>query len=335
MRHIKNDTWEICISLPNRERFFKRVHVKSKLEAILIEQEYRKQLGRQIGDMYSVSAIAEKYLEYVKNHQSPMTYRDKFRMLNVAIIPFFGGMMPDYITPVILSDFEKKRIGQIGMKKREINLEKLCLSSMIKWAVNQNMCNNVLPRSKPLPYKRPDPEYLSREELMSIIDHLGLKHKALFMCLYNAGLRSKEARTLQWKDVHIDHGFIKVMSGKGDKPRVVPMSGQLCEIMAELKKTAQSGFCFPSRVSQRNGKATSPVLTDIRKPLELAAKKANITKNITPHMFRHGFATHLLESGADLRAIQEALGHADISTTQIYTKITFSHLSESINKAFQ
>lgn len=335
MRNLRSDIWQICISLPKRERFYKNIRAKSKLEAVLVEQEYRKQLGRQIGDAYSVNQIAEKYLEYVKNHQSPLTYRDKFRMLNVAILPFFGAMMPDYITPVLLSDFEKKRIEQIGLKKREINLEKLCLAAMIKWAVDQGMCNNPLPKSKPLPYKRPQPEYLNKNELMTIIDNLGLKHRALFMCLYHTGLRSAEARNLQWKDVHFNPDFIKVVSGKGDKPRIVPMSAELSTVMKELKTVAQRDYCFPSRVSRRNGIETNGILTDIRKPLQLAMKKAGIEKRITPHMFRHSFATHLLEAGSDLRAIQEALGHEDIATTQIYTKVTFNHLTNAINKAFK
>ncbi|MEN6375487.1 MAG: tyrosine-type recombinase/integrase [Smithella sp.] len=336
MRNLKDDIWQIDIRMGRKARFHKNIRAKSKLDAVLVEQEYRKQLGRQIGDAYSINAIAEKYLEYVQNHQSPHTYKDKFRMLNVAILPFFGGIMPDYVTPTLLSDFEKKRIQQIGLKKREINLEKLCLQSMIKWAVGQGMCNNPLPRSKPLPYKRPHPEYLNREELMAIINNLGLKHRALFMCLYHAGLRSSEARNLQWKDVHFRPDFIKIMNGKGDKPRIVPMARELSNVMLELKcNDHMGGHCFPSRVSQRNGKETDGVLTDIRKPLQLAMKKAGIEKRITPHMFRHSFATHLLEAGSDLRAIQEALGHEDIATTQIYTKVTFNHLSNAINKAFK
>lgn len=331
MRNLHDDVWRIDISLPSRERFYKNVHVKSKLEAILIEQEYRKQLGRQIGDMYSVNAIAERYLAHVKSHQSPLTYRDKFRMLNVAILPFFGGMMPDYITPTILTDFENKRIQQIGLKKREINLEKLCLSSMIKYGVEQGMCNNPLPKDKPLKYKRPDPEYINKEELTALLNNMNLKHRALFMCLYLAGLRSAEARNLTWSNVHFNPDFIKVNSGKGDKDRIVPMAKPLAEVMTELQKVThkvtQGEFCFPSRV--RGG-----ILTDIRTPLETAIKKAGITRRITPHSLRHSFATHLLESGADLRSIQKAMGHADISTTALYMKVEFDQMAKMV-KAFE
>ena len=335
MRQLDGDRWQIDISMGRKDRFHKNVRAKSKLEAVLIEQEYRKQLGRQIGDVYSVSAISEKYLEYVQNHQSRLTYRDKFRMINVAILPFFGGMMPDRITPVLLSDFEKKRIDQIGMKKREINIEMLCLKAMIKWATDQGMCNNPLPKTKPLPYKRPDPEYLTRDELQAIIGNMHLKHRALFMCLYMAGLRSAEARNLKWADVHFNPDFIKIVSGKGDKPRVVPMTKPLAEVMKELKNSDHGGgYCFPSRVKNYKGEKYSGVLTDIRAPLKHAMKCAGITRRVTPHMLRHSFATHLLESGADLRSIQKAMGHADISTTSLYMNVVFDQMAKMV-KAFE
>jgi integrase/recombinase XerD len=335
VRELSLGRWQVDITLGSKDRFHKNIRAKSKLEAVLIEQEYRKQLGRQIGDSYSVNSISQKYLEYVKNHQSPLTYRDKFRMLNVAILPFFGGMMPDYITPILLSDFEKKRIEEIGMKRREINLEKLCLQSMIKWAASQNMCNNPLPKSKPLPYKRPDPEYLSKDELTAILNNMDLKHRALFMCLYVAGLRSAEARNLKWIDVHFNPDFIKIMNGKGDKPRIVPMAKPLTLVMFELKpQTVTSGHCFPSRVKKLKGIPTTGLLTDLRAPLKYAMNKAKITRRVTPHMLRHSFATHLLESGADLRSIQKAMGHADISTTSLYMNVVFDQMAKMV-KAFE
>lgn len=334
MRNLRDDIWQICISLPKRERFYKNIRSKSKLEAVLVEQEYRKQLGRQIGGVHSVNSISEKYLEWVQNHQSPLTYRDKFRMLNVAILPFFGGIMPDYITPTLLTDFENHRIKQIGMRRREINLEKLCLQSMVKWAAGQGMCNNPLPKSKPLPYKRPDPEYLTKAEITALLDAMDLRHRALFMCLYITGLRSSEARNLKWSDVHFEPDFIKVANGKGDKPRIVPMAKPLAVVMAELKAVAQSGHCFPSRVKKFKGIPTQGLLTDIRKPLNHARNIAGITKRITPHMLRHSFATHLLESGADLRSIQKAMGHADISTTSLYMNVVFGQMQKMV-RAFE
>jgi site-specific recombinase XerD len=326
VRHLRDDIYQIDISLPKRERFHKNVRAKSKLEAVLIEQEYRKQLGRTIGDAYSINSIAQQYLEHVKNNQFPKTYKEKFRMINVQIIPYFGRFMPDYITPMMVEGYIKKRLKEHPGINRQVNLEVLCLKSMVRWASEQAMCNNPLPKSRPLPYRRPVPEYVRREELMAIIDNMGQKHRALFLCLYQAGLRKSEACSLQAHNIHFDPDYIKVY-GKGGKIRLVSMSPLLKEVMKALLND-RDGLLFPSRV--RGG-----VITDIRTPLKTAMQKAGITRRITPHMLRHSFATHMLESHADLRTIQEALGHEDISTTQIYTKVNLGHMEDAINRCWK
>ena len=335
MRHLHDDTYQIDISLgrgkkgEKRPRYRENVHAGSKLEAVMIEQERRKQLGRTIKDVYSLNAIAEKYLEHVLNHQSPKTYKEKFRMLNAQLLPFFGRFMPDYITSPLTENYKKKRLKEHPGINREINLEILCLKSTIRWGAEQTppMCNNNLIKIKSLPYKRPIPEYTSREELMSIIDNMGsLKHRIMFLCLYQAGLRKAEACNLEPNHVHFDPNFL-VARGKGGKVRMVAMSDLLAWGMKIYLSDHQGGHLFPSRV--RGG-----IITDIRSPLKTAMKKAGITRRITPHMLRHAFATHMLESGADLRTIQEMMGHEDISTTQIYTKVNPEHMSQVVKNAF-
>lgn len=337
VRHLHDDIWQIDIRLGKRARFRKNIRAKTKLEAILSEKEHRLQLGRQAGDAYSLNQIAEKYLEHVKNNQKrpkSSTYRDKFRMLNSAIIPFFGSTMPDYITPQLLTDFENARIREIGLHPREINLEKMCLSSMIKWAVQQNMCNSQLPKQNMLPYRRPDPEYLDKNELMSIIDAMNLRNRALFLCLYMTGLRSDEARNLKWADINFENSFLKVI-GKGNKPRIIPMAKPVARALKNLKdQGVKYDHCFVSRTGKnKQGQPVNRVLTDIRKPLWAAKKKAGVTRKITPHMFRHSFATHLLEAGKDIRTIQKAMGHEEISTTAIYMNVVFDQMAQMI-KAF-
>ncbi|MGP8153952.1 MAG: tyrosine-type recombinase/integrase [Smithella sp.] len=348
LKKLDRDRWQICISLPNRERFYKNIHASSKLEAVLIEQEYRKQLGRVIGDVYSINSIAPQYLENVKNNQSPLTYRDKFRMINAEILPFFGNFMPDYITPMMLEGYKKKRIKQHYLKvvehckqnnkpipeenevkqiNRMINLEILCLSSLIAFAKDMGMCNNKLPKTKPLKYKRPVPEYIRKEELMAIINEMDIKHRILFLCLYHAGLRKSEACNLTASDIHFDPDYIKVR-GKGDKVRSVVMSDLVASEMKNYLQSVTGSLLFPSRI--RGG-----AITDIRSPLKTAMKKVGIERRITPHCLRHSFATHMLEGKADLRTIQEQMGHEDIGTTQIYTKVTFDHAINTVKGVFK
>lgn len=320
------DRYQICISLPQRERFYKNIHAKSKLEAVLIEQEYRKILGKQINDVNSVASIAQPYLEWVKNNQRPLTYRDKFRIINAQLIPFFGNMLPDYITKIFIESYKKKRLAEHPGINRMVNLEILYLSAMISWAKSMGMCNNELPKLKPLPYRRPVPEYYTKTELMSIINAMGQKHRILFLCMYHAGLRKHEACNLKVSDIHFEPDYIKVF-GKGNKERTVIMSDLLAN---ELKAYIPlcTDLLFPSRV--RGG-----VLTDIRSPLKTAMEKAGITRKISPHKLRHSFATHLLEGKADLRTIQEQMGHESIETTQIYTKVTFDHAERVIKGVFK
>jgi len=335
VRNLHDDVWQIDIRIGRKDRFRKNVRASSKLQAVLIEQEYRKQLGREIGDIYSINSIAPEYLEYVKNHQSPKTYKEKFRMLNAQILPYFGNFMPDYVTKFMIEGFKKKRLKEHPGINREINLEILCLNSLVKWAADQGMCNNPLPTSKPLPYRRPIPEYIRKEELMAIINSMEMKHRVLFLCLYHAGLRKSEACSLEPNDIHFKPDYI-VAHGKGGKMRLVAMSDLLANEMTTYLKTHKDSLLFPSRIKSKSGKTRETrLITDIRSPLKTAMKKAGIERRITPHMLRHSFATHMLEERADLRTIQAAMGHEDIGTTQIYTKVNPEHMTKTIKRVFK
>ena len=195
VRNLHDNIWQIDIRIGRKDRFRKNVRASSKLQAVLIEQEYRKQLGREIGDIYSINSIAPEYLEYVKNYQSIKTYKEKFRMLNAQILPYFGNFMPDYVTKLMIEGFKKKRLKEHPGINREINLEILCLNSLVRWAADQGMCNNPLPTSKPLPYRRPIPEYIRKEELIAIIDSMKLKHRVIVSLSVSCGI--EKIRSLQ------------------------------------------------------------------------------------------------------------------------------------------
>jgi len=330
-RKVREGVYDIDIPLGSRgDRFRKRIKAANDLEAAAIETDFLKDLGHHTITPFTVSAVAEKYIPWMDMHQSPKTAREKKKMLLASILPFFGPLMPDRITPQTIQTYKEKRLSGGRKIHRAVNLELLCLSSMLKWGFKEGLCNDPPEKYQPLPYKRPLPDYINKESLIAIIDAMEYRHRALFLCLYHAGLRKEEACTLTWDLVHLGSPAHLRVTGKGNKTRMVPLTGLLHDTLAWLSlrrfgasmAASMTGVCFPS--SRGGG-----FLTDIRKPLWTAIRKAQVER-VTPHALRHSFATHLLESGADLRAIQGMMGHQDISTTQIYTNVAFPHLQKAI-----
>ena len=159
------------------------------------------------------------------------------------------------------------------------------------------------------------PIVLNKEEITEIIKSVNnIKHKLIIMFLYYAGLRLDEVRNLKWQDIDFNREIIHIKVAKGDKERIVFLHRKLIEIL-EIYGMKKDGFIF---ISQRGGKYNKRTIQQIVKQ---ASKKVEIKKNVTPHTLRHSFATHLLESGTDIRYIQQLLGHKNLKTTQIYTHV--------------
>lgn len=183
------------------------------------------------------------------------------------------------------------------------------------------------------------PEVLSRHEVEQLLETpnvgepLGLRDRAILELMYATGLRVSEVINLKLADLHLPVGLLKTI-GKGQKERIVPIGDTAaCWIdeylehgRAKLLKEKRSDFLF------LNFHGNQLTRQGIWKNLKIQVQKAGITKNITPHTLRHSFATHILENGADLRIVQELLGHADISNTQIYTHLSKRRLSEIYDK---
>ncbi|CAM5182617.1 Tyrosine recombinase XerD OS=Ureibacillus acetophenoni OX=614649 GN=xerD PE=3 SV=1 [Ureibacillus acetophenoni] len=158
----------------------------------------------------------------------------------------------------------------------------------------------------------------------------GIRDVAMLELLYATGMRISECISLDLNDVHVTMGFVRVY-GKGGKERIIPLGKsalKACDAYLQVARDRLQGK-YPKTdaffINQRGKRLTRQ---GCWKLLKEHAEKANIKKEITPHTLRHSFATHLIENGADLRAVQEMLGHADISTTQIYTHISKTRLSE-------
>jgi integrase/recombinase XerD len=182
------------------------------------------------------------------------------------------------------------------------------------------------------------PEVLEVEEIEALLASIDLskneghRNKAIIETLYSCGLRVSELVNLKFSDIYFDEGFIRVL-GKGNKQRLVPVSEQVeYEINLYTKnirnhqeiKPGNENYVFLNR---RGAKLTRNMIFIMIKDLAL---KIGLKKNISPHTFRHSFATHLIEGGANLRAIQEMLGHESITTTEIYTHLDQRFLREAI-----
>jgi len=184
------------------------------------------------------------------------------------------------------------------------------------------------------------PDTLSEDEINTLIQAIDLsksegeRNRAMLETLYGCGLRVSELINLQISDLYFEEDFIKV-TGKGDKQRFVPISDINKKYITIYRKeirvhqTIQKGFGDILFLNRRGKQLTRAMVFTIIKQL---AGKIGLQKNISPHTFRHSFATHLLENGADLRAIQQMLGHESITTTEIYMHVDRTHLAEVMNK---
>lgn len=161
------------------------------------------------------------------------------------------------------------------------------------------------------------PNILTIEEVKKIIEVTNnSKHKLIIKLIYGTGLRVSEIVDLKKENINFNEKLIHIKLGKGKKDRFVKLPESIIEELNNFSKIGDSKYLFES---QRGGKLTSKTIQLI---LSNSAKKAKIKKRVYPHLLRHGFATHLLEQGTDLRIIQKLLGHSSIKTTQIYTQIS-------------
>ncbi len=188
--------------------------------------------------------------------------------------------------------------------------------------------------------KRALPDVLSFDEIESIIAQIDLskpeggRNKAILETMYSCGLRVSEVVNLKISQLYLDLGFIRVL-GKGDKERLIPIGSSAIKYITIYKNdirvhlTPKKGNEDVLFLNNRGSKLSRVMIFYIIKNLAL---KAGIKKTVSPHTFRHSFATHLVEGGADLRAVQEMLGHASITTTEIYTHLDREFLRKTLEQ---
>lgn len=180
------------------------------------------------------------------------------------------------------------------------------------------------------------PKVLSIQEVEALLaapngnKPLDIRDRAMLELLYATGIRVSELISLNLDDLHLTMGFIKCI-GKGSKERIIPIGTTATNVIQLYIQESRPKLVSKKQMSDAlflNHHGNRLSRQGFWKILKGLAKKANIEKDITPHTLRHSFATHLIENGADLRAVQEMLGHADISTTQIYTHVSKTRLKD-------
>lgn len=228
-----------------------------------------------------------------------------------------------------------------GKKGNTIQRELSSIRSFYKYLIRQKLATNnpALDVKAPKTQKKL-PKTCDSEQLDQLLkDHpedsiLTTRDLAMFELIYSSGLRLAELASLNLQDIDLSQRQM-IVTGKGNKTRYLPIGKKAVQALKKwlsnrdllLKQQADEAALFISNRGQRLSHRS------IQQRLNQLIKKQSLGMHLSPHMLRHSFATHLLESSADLRAVQELLGHADISTTQIYTHLDFQHLAQVYDKA--
>lgn len=246
--------------------------------------------------------------------------------------------------PTQAVDIDAFLAEQRDQKKATSSISRLITSlrKFYQWLVRQNIqkLNPMLEIDSPKK-RRTLPVALTVNEVNNLLEQpdtkkkLGLRDRALLETLYATGIRVSELINLKFTDLHEELKLVKVF-GKGSKERLIPISEVALSWIDSYKEKVRdplilkigknTDFIF---LNSRGGSLTRQAVWQIIKHY---CKMAGIQKNVTPHTLRHTFATHLLENGADLRVVQEILGHSDISTTQIYTNLSQKHILQVYEK---
>lgn len=285
----------------------------------------------------------KQFEEYLKLEKSLSRHSVEAYLRDIGKLSDFLDMKklqvaPEHITPVILRDF-LEWIGELGMTPHSQARTLSGIRAFYKFLIMEDMLQNDPTDTIEAPKLRrklPDTLHFHEiEQMLAAIDLStpeGTRNRAMLETLYSSGLRVTELLDLKISNLYEDMGFLKV-AGKGDKERLVPIGRDALKHIGLYREgvrchlTIKKGHEDILFLNRRGAKMSRVMMFMIIK--EVAAK-AGIQKTVSPHTFRHSFATHLIEGGADLRAVQEMLGHESITTTEIYTHLDRDYLKQVI-----
>jgi site-specific recombinase XerD len=267
----------------------------------------------------AISNEMKRYETLMKNgNYSPYTIRTYMSLIRVFFTYFTeegysGGwykIKPPQINHYILEIIETAGLSR-SSQNQHINAIKFYFERVL--GKEKQLFDIIRPR-----HEKTLPEILSQSEVNAMIKSCkNLKHKVILCVLYSSGLRRSELINLKVTDVDSSRMLLFVRKGKGKKDRMVPLADTLLKLLREYYRKYRPGIYLFEGVNGGQYSASS-----LREIVKTAKLKCDIKKKVTPHTFRHSFATHLLENGTDLRYIQALLGHSSPSTTQIYTRVS-------------
>ena len=287
--------------------------------------------------------MIDEYLTYLRDvrRMSPNTVESYAR--DLALLASFAAKRDAAVESLGRGDLEAfvRQLMSSGLAPRSVARAVACVRGFYKFvAIERKQDGSPADDLHPPRAWAALPKFLSMEEVDRLLDQpdtstpRGMRDKALLEVLYATGLRVSELVALRAGDLNLADGYLTCI-GKGDKQRMVPLGHEAADWVrryihqarGQLTKGKSSPWLF---VNARDGSALSRV--GFWKILKEYGLRAGITRDISPHVLRHSFATHLLERGADLRMIQVMLGHADLSTTQIYTHVLEARLRAVYDK---
>ncbi len=283
--------------------------------------------------------IYEKYIQYLLvekglSRNTIIAYSSDIWQY-ISFLKDKGIVEPDEIDHFIIRSYLME-LNRRGIEQRSIARKLAVIRNFHRYMLKEGFSEkdpSVVVDSPKI--KRNLPDVLTYDEVLRILNSpdisspLGSRDAAMIELMYASGLRVTELVTLTMNQIDLELGYIRIM-GKGSKERIVPIGDEALEkirhyiqnFRGKILNGKKSSYLF---ITSRGRKITRQ---SFWMRLKMYAKRAGISRRITPHMIRHSFATHLLQGGADLRSVQMMLGHTDISTTQIYTHITRERLRE-------
>ncbi len=293
--------------------------------------------------MENWESVIKEYKSYLKlekglSENSLLAYETDVRKLLEYLKSSGDERGPEYVDRLILQDFIKW-VNESGLNARTQSRIISGIKSFYKFLLlEERMIKDPTLLLESPRIGRKLPEVLSIEEIDLLFSKIdlskpeGQRNKAMLEVLYSCGLRVSELVSLKISDIFRDEGFVRVI-GKGDKERLIPISSTALKEISLYMPDRNSMLDIDKEntdilfLNRRGRKLTRVMVFTIIRNL---ADKAGLQKTISPHTFRHSFATHLVNGGADLRAVQEMLGHESIVTTEIYTHLDREYLREAI-----